>query len=88
MYYDEVDIVHKCFRCGVVPEDITVDEATGLMICGSCGEPSVLPVMAAYDLINDLYLRGIVKFTSCEGDEDDGYYIGYDVDPFGEAVDE
>jgi DNA-directed RNA polymerase subunit RPC12/RpoP len=87
MYYDKVDIVHKCFRCGDVPDDIEQDDATGLMRCGNCGELSVLPVVAAYDLINDLYLRGILTFTTLEGDED-GYYLSYDVDPFGDEPNE
>ena len=62
-YIENPRQVHGCFRCGELMGEIREDEVSSAYICDSCGEDGVITFQHALDIINDLYLRGMVDLA-------------------------
>lgn len=61
MYIEDPEQIYGCWRCGKVMGALKEDDAGFRLICGECGENSVLSFINALDVINDLFVRGILE---------------------------
>ena len=67
-YVESWSSLYGCIRCGEIGGDIS-QNTHGHYVCGSCGETSIVGFVQALDLLNDLYLKGVIGIP--EIDEDD-----------------
>lgn len=57
MYMEDLKSIYFCYRCGEINGDIKLTEYNE-MLCGACGENSLLGITSAIDILNDLHLKG------------------------------
>lgn len=61
-------IEHKCFRCG----DQSFQEDTGTILrCEGCGEKAVVSFQLAVDLLNEVFLQGLLHLEEYQAEDFD-----------------
>lgn len=88
MYVEDANELWACFRCGAQQPDMSEDEATGLPICGECGEHGVVTFQLALDILNDMYLKEVFVPKGAEIYDDNTIDYDYYLDEFSVPDDE
>ena len=64
MYIEEPSQIYGCWRCGKVMGDVVEDCLGNATVCGDCGEHTIMTFLTALDLINDLFVIGVLEQES------------------------
>jgi len=84
-----VEDIMYCYRCAEEDPEFTVVDS--LRRCGKCGNDAVLSVEEMLDILNDLYLKGLLRSSYLTDYVDEEYEpepLDFDVDEDSYQVEE
>jgi len=70
-YIEDTEQIFGCWRCGEIMGDIHEAETSEGYICDSCGERAIVSFTNTLDVMNDLYLKGLLSPDNEELELDD-----------------